>query len=99
MNIIHAHIKVKPEFREQFLDKVKDLVKHSQAEEGNISYQLFENTAEQNAFVMVEEWNDEDAIKFHNQTPHFKEFGSLARDFLQEPPSVDVFDAEKKQRK
>lgn len=88
MYIIHAHIKVKPQYRNLFLEKVEALILNSQMEEGNMSYQLYESTAESNAFVMLEEWRDEAAIQFHNHTPHFKEFGAISKDFLQEPPNV-----------
>lgn len=79
MYIIHAHIKVKPEFRQPFLEDVKNLVKGSQAEDGNISYQLYEDTTQANSFVMLEEWVDAAAVEFHFSTPHFKEFGKWRR--------------------
>jgi quinol monooxygenase YgiN len=98
MNIIHAHIKVKPEYRDAFLEQVKELVKQSQVEEGNISYQLYENTELPNAFVMLEEWKDASAIEFHNQTTHYKEFGKVAKDFLLEPPQVVKYEVSSKNR-
>ncbi|WP_078546164.1 putative quinol monooxygenase [Litchfieldia alkalitelluris] len=93
MNIIHAYIKIKPEYREEFLEKVRDLVKNSQAEEGNISYKLYEETTEQNAFVMLEEWKDKAAIEYHFQTPHFTEWGKISKDFYSEPTKVLQFEA------
>jgi quinol monooxygenase YgiN len=96
MNIIHAHIKVKPEQREAFLLQAKKLVKHSQAEEGNVSYQLYEHADLPNTFVMLEEWKDASAIEFHNQTAHYKEFGKVAGGFLQEPPRVVIYEVSPK---
>jgi quinol monooxygenase YgiN len=86
MNIIHAYIKVKPEYRNDFLEEAKNLVRDSQQEEGNISYRLYEDTEHPNTFVMLEEWKDMKAIEYHNQTPHYKNFGKNAGQFLQEPP-------------
>ncbi|MBM7570886.1 putative quinol monooxygenase [Aquibacillus albus] len=91
MNIIHAHFKVKPEYRNMFLEHVKPLIEGSQAEEGNISYRLFEDTEIHNTFIMVEEWKDQSAIDFHNQTTHFKQFGQVAGDFFLEPPEVVTY--------
>lgn len=91
MNIIHAHFKVKPEARDAFLTHVQPLIEGSQAEEGNISYRLYEDTEIHNQFIMVEEWKDQEAIDFHNQTSHFKQFGKAAGDFFLEPPQVAVF--------
>ncbi|MDQ0256843.1 quinol monooxygenase YgiN [Evansella vedderi] len=93
MNIIHAHLKIRPEYREQFLTHVQALIRGSQGEEGNISYELYEHTNEPNTFVMVEEWKDMESIHFHNATSHFKEFGEIAKDFFQEPPRVVTFEA------
>lgn len=95
MIIIHAHIVVKEEFRESFLNDVVNLVDQSQAEEGNISYQLYEDTTKPNQFVMVEEWKDADAVTFHFNTPHFKDFGKMAANYFQEPTRVDKYEATK----
>lgn len=93
MNIIHALIKVKHEHREDFLNAVQPLIEGSQREEGNIRYELFEHTKDKNSFVVVEEWQDMDAIKFHNNTPHYKEFGKTSSVYLAEPPQVSIFEA------
>jgi quinol monooxygenase YgiN len=92
MVIIHAHILVKAEHRVGFLKEVVNLVEQSQAEEDNISYQLYEDTSQPNKFVMLEEWKDEDAITFHFNTPHFKEFGKMAQSYFQEAPRVAKFE-------
>jgi len=92
MHIIHAHIKVKPEFRTEYLDKVKELIKSSQEEEGNISYRLYEDTIHQNTFIMLEEWKDRAAIDFHFNTPHFKEWGQKSKEFVQEPTKVKIYE-------
>ncbi|WP_456279166.1 putative quinol monooxygenase [Bacillus sp. AK128] len=93
MIIIHAHIFVKAEHREGFLNDVINLVQQSQAEEGNISYQLYEDTSKANKFVMLEEWKDAEAVNFHFNTPHFKEFGKMAEQYFQEPPRVNKYEA------
>lgn len=96
MNIIHAHLKIKPEKREEFLEVVKPLVEGSQAEEGNIRYELYELTTDINTFVVLEEWKDMDAIKFHNETSHYKDWGKVSPTYLAAPPVVSVFEATKK---
>ncbi|WP_259457892.1 putative quinol monooxygenase [Salipaludibacillus neizhouensis] len=93
MIIIHAHIHVKKEARSDFLRLTEDLVKNSQAEEGNISYKLYEDTEKSNVFVMVEEWKDEDAVEFHFETAHFKAFGEASQGKLEEAPEVVKYTA------
>lgn len=88
MVIIHARLFVKPEYAEAFLEKSKPLVAGSQAEEGNISYELFRHTENPNTFIVVEEWKDLAAIDYHNKTPHFTGFFAEAGGFFQEPAQV-----------
>lgn len=97
MIIIHAHLKVKPERREEFLEMTRALIAGSQAEEGNIMYRLFEEAGNPNSFVMVEKWKDQAAIDFHNQTDHFQSFVRTAPEFLQGPLNAEIFDAVEKQ--
>ncbi|WP_246941569.1 putative quinol monooxygenase [Bacillus pinisoli] len=95
MIVIHAHIFVKEASRNEFLRDVVSLVENSQAEEGNISYQLYEDTTKPNKFVMLEEWKDAEAVTFHFNTPHFKEFGKMAKEYFQEPAQVVKYEAVK----
>ncbi|WP_018923103.1 putative quinol monooxygenase [Salsuginibacillus kocurii] len=96
MQVIHAHMKVKSENREEFLERVQSLIKESQAEEGNISYDLYEDVSEPNKFVMLEEWRDEDAVEYHFQTPHFAHFGDIAENLLEGAPEVKRFEVNEK---
>ncbi|WP_102349276.1 putative quinol monooxygenase [Bacillus sp. Marseille-P3661] len=92
MMIIHAHIQVNPEHRDEFLEEVKIVIKHSQAEEGNISYQLFEHITEPNTFVMVEEWQDQAAIDYHFGTGHYKAYKQKTGGLLLKPALVKIFE-------
>ncbi|MFC0560094.1 putative quinol monooxygenase [Halalkalibacter alkalisediminis] len=96
MIVIHAHIKVVPDKREVFLDHVQDLIKGSEAEEGNISCHLYEDTVNRYAFVMVEEWVDAEALEFHNNTDYFKIFGLKAPYLLADPVKLNRFEVSKK---
>jgi quinol monooxygenase YgiN len=46
----------------------------SRAEQGCISYRVYEDTELDNEFVFVEEWADEAALQAHFATPHIAEF-------------------------
>ncbi|MGP7816609.1 putative quinol monooxygenase [Niallia sp. 01092] len=95
MIIIHAVFKVNPEKRDGFLAEIKPLITGSQAEAGNISYQLYEEVDSANTFIMVESWKDEQAVKIHNQQPHFTNFVVKAEEFLIAPLEVTNYSAEK----
>ncbi len=97
MKIIHAYMKVLPEKRELFWDKVQPLVQQSKAEPGNISYHLYEDPQTANSFVMVEEWKDQEAIRVHEESAHFQLFVSSAAEFFAAPLQANVFEAAKQQ--
>ncbi|PLT34488.1 putative quinol monooxygenase [Bacillus sp. V5-8f] len=96
MIIIHAHLKVEPNKREAFLEHSKQVISHSKEEAGNISYQLFEDTAHDNSFVFLEVWKDDQAIEQHEQTEHFKSFVKDLDQFLLEPIQVEKYRATEK---
>ena len=93
MIIIHAYFKVEPQQRQVFLDQANLVVEPSQAEEGNISYEYFENPKQPNTFVFVEKWQDHAAINVHEATAHFQNFVSIVPGLLSEPIQVQLFDA------
>ncbi len=80
MITIQAYMKINPAKRDAFLEAIQTLIKHSTQEEGNVSYQLFEDAFEKNSFVMLEEWKDEASIQAHNQSTHFVSFVQFAKD-------------------
>ncbi|MGB8957208.1 MAG: putative quinol monooxygenase [Tumebacillaceae bacterium] len=92
MIIIHAHIKVAAQHRDEFLQKAQSVLAGSQAEEGNIIYRLCEDAQEPNSFIMVEQWKDQQAIEFHRQTPHFIQFGNDTKGLLAAPVRADIFE-------
>ncbi|MEK1829248.1 putative quinol monooxygenase [Priestia megaterium] len=76
---LQASMKVNPAKREEFLENVQELIKHSLQEEGNSNYQLFEDAFTPNTFMMIEEWKSEEAIQAHNKSAHFQSFVAFAQ--------------------
>ncbi len=62
---------VKEDKVEEFKALAAELVKKSQAEEGNIFYTLNVSTEKPNLLIFIECWKDKEAIKIHNATEHF----------------------------
>lgn len=46
MITIQAYMKINPAKRDAFLEAIQTLIKHSTEEDGNVSYQLFEDAFE-----------------------------------------------------
>ncbi|AFC30231.1 hypothetical protein PM3016_3388 [Paenibacillus mucilaginosus 3016] len=94
MIIIHAHLQVKPDQEEAFLNAVKALIPASRAEEGNVTYTLMKSTEQEHRYTMVELWKDEAAIAAYNASSHFQAFMQQAPAFMAAPMQAEVFAGE-----
>jgi quinol monooxygenase YgiN len=67
-------------FPAEKLDEVKSTLKAlrdaSRAEPGCITFDVSQSIEDPTAFVLYEEWKDEDALTFHYGTPHFAQYGT-----------------------
>ena len=54
-----------------FIPLAKPLVAASQAEQGNIFYNLHQSQENPEELVFIEAWKDQAAIDSHNASPHF----------------------------
>jgi quinol monooxygenase YgiN len=71
---IVANVTVYPEFRDEILPAIEAVVEGTRKEEGNISYDVFEDTANPLRFTFIETWKSQAAIDSHNASAHFVEF-------------------------
>lgn len=67
---------------------LSELVAPTRAEDGNVSYDLFESGAAPGTFVTVEAWRDQAAVDGHLQTPHIAQALTLAGEHLAEAPAI-----------
>lgn len=89
---IIATIVAKAECKETILNALYEVSDATCTEEGNISYIVHVDVKNPLKFVIIEEWQSQAAINFHNQTSHFLSFKealdgkieSLAIDVLRE---------------
>jgi quinol monooxygenase YgiN len=95
MIIIHARMSVKQEKRDEFLQEIGAVMEASRAEEGNNSYDLFQDPKDANSFIMVESWKDMEAVQIHNTSSHFQKFSAAAKEMLAAPLAADVYQGEK----
>jgi quinol monooxygenase YgiN len=71
---IVANVTVYPEFKDDMLPAIEAVVEATRREEGNISYDVFEDTANPLRFTFIENWKSQSAIASHNASAHFIEF-------------------------
>lgn len=72
-------------------ENFKELIEKSRAEEGNISYGLYEDIENLNVLTFIEEWKDMDAVNFHNSTEHFKRIVPMLAEFREGNSEVSLY--------
>jgi len=89
--VINARINVKPEAVNQFLSYANVIVLASNLEKGCMVYKLYQEVGNPASFIFYEEYENQEAIDFHNATNHFKTFIGQITDILDGSPAIEVF--------
>lgn len=91
--IISAQVLIKPEKVDAFIAATKDLIEKSRAEEGCISYSLYQDPTDKTKFLFFEEWKNQAAVDFHFATEHFQKFGDVLNDCKSADAVITVYDS------
>ena len=59
---------VRPEKRSDFLETMRGMLEPARVESGCLSYRLYEDVEDRNAFVLVEEWKTQKDLERHIRT-------------------------------
>ncbi|NRD78100.1 antibiotic biosynthesis monooxygenase [Bacillus sp. BRMEA1] len=94
MIIIHATFHINPVKQDLFLEEIQPLIAASRNETGNISFLFQKDTENENVFMMVEVWQDMQAVSSHNSSEHFTKFVANAKSFLTVPLEVKAFEGQ-----
>ena len=91
MLIVIANITVKNGKGGELLGKAQNLVDNTRLEEGNIEYNIFSSTEDENDFVVLEQWTTQDALDEHLETDHFNQFVKDTEDVLAKDIDINVY--------
>lgn len=94
MIIVHATFHVNPAKEAEFVSGLTPLIAASQAEEGNISYDLHKAVGREHVYTMVEVWRDQEATAIHNKSEHFTAFAATAAEYLTAPLDIQAFEGQ-----
>jgi quinol monooxygenase YgiN len=96
--LISARFFIKADKVADFVASAKTVIEQSRAEEGNVSYSLFQDPEDATKFLFFEVWKNQAAIDTHFATAHFIKFSETAKDLISQPADITVYDtvAEKK---
>lgn len=92
MIMITGRFQIDPEQREAFLAFARDLVPGERQEPGCLQFDMFEDVNTPNAFLMLEQWEDRDALDAHTETEKFEENDSRLESFILGEPSWDEYE-------
>lgn len=90
--LLNVTYTTKPGKRTAFLNALTQLgvVEKSKQEPGNIRYDYFYPVDSEDQLLLVEIWEDEEALAFHAQTEHYQQLQSIKGDYLINA-SIDKF--------
>ena len=70
MLVVRVLVQVKSEKRQQFIDISTSLIAQTNNEPGCLFYSCYQDLVDPNKFLFYEEYENQAAIDFHNQTEH-----------------------------
>jgi quinol monooxygenase YgiN len=82
---------VKEGMKLKFLEKATELIKSSRAEEGCLSYNLYEDINDSKIMTFIEEWIDEKAIQIHNNSEHFTRIVPELAKLRESKPELNLY--------
>ncbi len=94
MIIVTAKITAKSSKKDKIISKAQNLIEYSRLDPGCISYSLYASTEDENILLMLEQWENQDALGSHMQTEHFKAFNIAVKDNLAGEVDISVYSAE-----
>ena len=87
MLIVHVHVKVIPEFAEQFKSASLANAQASRCEPGVRQFDLLQQSDDPNRFLLVEVYRSAEASAAHKETEHYKKWRDTVASMMAEPRS------------
>ena len=78
-------LEAKPECVEEMKEICRYNHENSIKEEGNVRFDVLQNSDEPCKFTLYEEFRDKDAIEFHKTTEHYKKWAEAMEHILAAP--------------
>jgi quinol monooxygenase YgiN len=85
MIVVTGRMRVAPENRERFVEVASEMCARSREDDGCSGYRVYADLEQENRYVIVEEWADEQALQSHFTQPHTGVFLGQLGPLLAEP--------------
>ena len=92
MYIVHVHIRVKPEFKEEFKAVSIENARNSLREPGIVRFDVLQQADDPVHFELIEVYLTPADPAKHKETAHYKKWRELAEPMLAEPRSRTVYE-------
>ncbi len=93
MIVIRVKIAVKPEAKGDFIAAMHESIPISSAFDGCIQFSLYEDTTDENALLLYEEWETQAHFDAYRNSAHFKDSGAVLFPLMDGSPDSAYFDA------
>lgn len=92
MIVVVAKVQTDAERRDELVRIGQAAAAKSREEAGCIDYRLYQATDDPLSFVMVEEWESQEALDAHFRTDHIREFMGAVPKLVSAPPDIRFHD-------
>lgn len=84
MIVLNVYYKCKTDMRDEFLEMIitEGIDVASRAEEGNIKYDYYYPSDENDELLLVEKWKDAESLAEHAKREHFARLGELKSEYV-----------------
>ena len=86
MIVLNVTYKCKSSMRSVFLEAIRKegIDKSARSEAGNLKYEYYDSTSDSDELLLIEKWQNEDAIDFHKNQAHFAKLRELKIKYVDE---------------
>jgi len=85
MQIVHVHVKVKPEFVEAFKQATIENANNSVKEPGITRFDVIQQTDDPTKFILIEVYKTAHAPGAHKETAHYRRWRDTVMKMMSEP--------------
>ena len=91
MQIVHVHVRVKPEFVEAFKQATIENARNSIQEPGVARFDVIQQADDPTRFVLVEVYRTSQAPAEHKETAHYKAWRDKVEAMMPEPRTRTIY--------
>ncbi|HLU08893.1 MAG TPA: putative quinol monooxygenase [Oceanobacillus sp.] len=91
MILVIGRFSIDPAQREAFLTFAREMVDQERQTHGCIAFDIYEDVTTPNAFLMMEQWEDEEVLDAHTSSEEFERNETALNEFIVGEPSWDEY--------